>query len=151
MQFYYEDLPGISARFITPAELMKRGVNHVSVENTIALGTAGGWSGAEAINAETDLLKANRDYALVGMTVDTECAAVAVRGPDTGNLRIGVPGNPTLKHLTANWFMRLSDLFGLPLIPVINSNNKGGTQVDGVQDENGADPLVNTHWVELAP
>jgi len=148
---YYDDLEGVDAKLITFEEMQKRGVNYVSVENTLALLNAGGFSGEEAINSEYDLLKANTDYALVGYTVNTECACVSWRGVDTGNARVGGPGNETEKEQTANWFVTLARRFNMPLIPVFNANNKSGILVDGVQDENGADPLVNSMFVELAP
>src|SRR4051794_2146393 len=147
----YDDLPGIAGRFITADEVNKRAINILTVENTISLGTAGGWSGSEAINAEYDLFKANTDYALVGYMVDTECLAIAWRGADTGNLRVGGPGNETLRHVTAEWFMRLSKGYNLPAVPVLNSLNKAGISVDGAQDENGAVPLVQSLFVELSP
>lgn len=148
---WYEDLPGAAARFIGPDELARRAVNVVTVENTLALGTAGGYSGEESLVAEFDLLKANTDYALVGYTVTAECAAVRWRGADTANMGLGGPGNETLRHVTAEWFLRLSMRFGLPLIPVFNSANKNGILVDGAQDENGTDTTVNSIFVELAP
>jgi hypothetical protein len=148
---YYEDLPGIAGRFITHDEVQKRGVQLVNVENTIATGTGGGWSGSEAINAEYDLFKANTDYALIGYVTNTEAAAIAWRGADTGNMRVGGPGNETLRHVTADWFLRLSKGYGLPAVPVFNSQNKAGISIDAAQDENGADPLVNSIFVELSP
>lgn len=148
---YYEDLMGGGGNFISLDELLKRGVNYEGVENTLALGTAGGWSGAEAINAEYDNLKANTDYALVGFLTDTECAALAWRGANTGNYRVGGPGNELEKEITRDWFIHLTRGFGYPLIPVFNSNNKGAIMLDGSQDENGADPKVTTILVELAP
>lgn len=148
---YYEDMQGVAARMISPTELLKRGVNIFPVENTLSLGTAGGYSGEEAINAEYDLFKANTDYALVGYLTDTECAAIRWRGADTGNLGVGGPGNETLRHVTSDWFIRLSDMFALPLIPVFNSASKQAILIDGAQDENGADPCVNSIFVELAP
>lgn len=148
---YYEDVEGSDAKLISYDEMQKRGVNVVNVENTLALGTLGGWSGEEAINSEYDLLKAGTDYALVGYTVNTECALVSWRGVDTANVRVGGPGNETEKEQTANWFALLARRHNLPLIPVFNASNKGGILVDGVQDENGADPLVNSIFVELAP
>jgi hypothetical protein len=148
---FYEDLLGQAARFIAADELLRRGQHLVAVENTLALGTAGGWSGSEAINVEYDLWKANTDYALVGYVTDTECAAIAWKGPDTGNLRVGGPGNETLRHVTAEWFLRLSRMYGMPLIPVFNSANKGATSIDGAQDENGTDALVQSIFVELSP
>ena len=69
---YYEDLPGAAARLISVDELMRRAVNISGVENTLALGTTGGYSGSEAINAENDQYHANSEYALVGYLVDVE-------------------------------------------------------------------------------
>jgi hypothetical protein len=148
---WYEDLPGTAARLTTYEDIVRRGMNVVTVENTLALGTAGGYSGEEAINAEFDLLKANTDYALVGYTVDAECAVVGWRGADFGNLRIGGPGNETLRHVTSDWFSRLSRSFGLPLIPVFNSANRAGLLIDGAQDENGTDTTLTSILVELGP
>lgn len=146
---YYSDLPGTDARLITPEEAIRRMSHIVTVENTLALGTAGGFSGEEAINAEFDLLKANTDYALVGYLVSAECACVRWRGADTGNLGVGGPGNELRKSLTAEWFITLSKAYQLPLIPVFNSANKGAVLLDGVQDENGTDTTVTSIFYEL--
>jgi len=149
--FYYEDLPGGNARLITVDELMRRATNISGVENTLALGTAGGYSGAEAINAENDQFHASAEYAIVGYIVDTECAVVGYRGADTSNFRVGGPGIETFRDITADWFVRLARAFNLPLIPVMRAENKANTQIDGAQDENGADTTVITYCVELSP
>lgn len=146
---YYPDLPGSNGNFITYAEYMSRRVNILTVENTLALGTGGGYSGEEAINAEFDLLKANRDYAILGGNVSVECATIGWRGPDTGNVRVGMPGCDDVKIETRNWFVNLARVTGWPLIPVINAANKANTLIDGVQDENGADTTLTTILAEL--
>jgi len=148
---WYEDLPGVDAKLINAAELKERLVHIMTVENTLSLGTAGGYSGEEAINAEFDLWKANTEYALLGYTVDTECACVRWRGADVGNLGVGGPGNELIRELTRKWFLWLSEETGLPLIPVFNSANKGAILIDGAQDENGADTTVTSIFAELAP
>lgn len=148
---YYDDLPGVNSRLIDAEELKARMVNILSVENTLALGTAGGYSGEEAINAEFDLLKANTDYALIGYLVSAECACVRWRGVDFGNLGVGGPGNDTKNIHQARWFIDLSNEFGLPLIPVFNSANKAALLIDGAQDENGTDVTVISILAELAP
>lgn len=147
----YDDVQGVNGRFIKYEDVLKHGVHALTNENTLALGTAGGLSGEEAINAEIDLLKANTDYAVLGATFSAECLLVGLRGPDTGNVRVGLPGNETLRHVTADWFARLSRAFNEPWIPVINSANKASTFLDGMQDENGTDVLVTLQLVELAP
>jgi len=146
---YYEDLPGIAGRFIDRKTLQSRMVNIMTVENTLSLGTAGGWSGAEAINAEYDLFEANTDYALMGYLVSAECAAVRWRGSDTGNIGVGGPGDDSDQYLTSSWFVRLSDQYGLPLIPVFNSANKASIYIEGAQDENGVDVTVSSIFAQL--
>lgn len=148
---YYDDLPGQDARFISYADMQKKGMNELTVENTLATGVAGGYSGEEAINAEFDLLKANTDYALVGYLVDAECGSVRWRGVDFGNLGIGGPGNDTDKWQTREWFSRFSRILDTPLIPVFNSANKAGLLLDAHQDENGTDVTVTSILVELGP
>lgn len=146
---HYEDLPGISGKFIDSAELQSRMVHLLTVENTLALGTSGGYSGSEAINAEFDLFKGNTEYAIVGYSVSAECAAIGYRSSDFGNLRVGGPGNELDKVTTNNWFKMLSEAFAMPLIPVFNSANIDNVLVDGAQDENGTDVTVNTILAQL--
>lgn len=152
----YDDLPGQSGRFITPQELKTRGINQVGVENSLATGTGGGYTGEEAINADFDLLKANTDYALIGYNVspvagqtDGGAACVRWRGIDTGNLGVGGPATDLLKELTNKWFIWLSERSGYPCIPVFNSANRAGILLDAAQDENGLDIIVNSLLVEL--
>ena len=148
---YYEDLPGVDAQLITYEDLIKRGLETTVVENTIATTATGDYGGEEAINAEVDQFKANSPYAVVGYLVDTLCGVIRYRGSDTGNLGVGGPGEPTLRHQTAEWFARLARETGLPLIPVFNSANRAAFLVDATQDENGADVTVSTILVRLAP
>lgn len=146
---YYPELPGISAQFVGPDDLARRGTNIFTVENTLATPTLGGWGGGEAINVEFDQFHAGARYALVGYLVDTECTSVAWRGADTANLRVGGPGEETEREMTADWFARLSRAFNMPLIPVFSAENKGGITIEAVQDENGADVTVTSIFVEL--
>jgi hypothetical protein len=147
---YYPELPGIDARFISCEELMSRGRGIMGQTNVIATGTAGNFSGSQAINASQDNWKANVDYALVGYQVDVDCAAVRWIGSDSGNLGVGGPGNAKDKQLTSRWFYDLSDKFQIPLIPVFNAANKSSILIDAAQDENGADVTVTSLFVELA-
>jgi hypothetical protein len=145
----FEDLPGITARFITPEQLRARHEQLLTVENTIATGTTGGYSGAEAINAEIDQFQQGVDYAILGYKVDAECQAIGYRGPDFGNLRVGGPGDETDSDILPNWFVRLSHEFGMPLIPVFNGSNKASVLIDAAQDENGTDVTVTTFLAKL--
>lgn len=146
---YYDNLPGIDARLISPAEVLARGVNIMSSINTVTSATGPNYTGAEAINAEVDLMKANTDYALLGYFCSAQCNAVTWRGSDTGNIRLGGPGRLPNIDLTRNWFIQLSELSGLPCIPVINSANKANTFIEVQQDENAAAVTVTSIYVEL--
>jgi hypothetical protein len=148
-QVWYSDLPGQNARLFTWDEIKAKIRNMLTVRLAITQGTTAGYNGARAINADVDLLKANQDYAVLGMTTDVECAALCLRGPDTANLRVSVPGEPDLWEDTAWWFRMLSMHYGLKTIPVINSANKGGTLIDAVNDENGGTSNVTIYLAEL--
>jgi len=147
---YYENLPGAQARFISPDEVKRRMVHLFTVEKSISLGTSGGWSGSAAINTTYDQFKADTDYALLGYLVSAECVAVRWIGADVANLGIGGPGNDTDKDCTRDWFVKLSRMTGLPLVPVFNAANKTGILVDGAQDENGTDSILTSIFAELA-
>jgi hypothetical protein len=149
LQVYYPDLPGQNARLLDWAGVQGRMVNLIGQRIAMTIGSTAGYNGARAINADTDLLKANTDYALLGATTDVETAAITVKGPDTGNVRVAVPGEPGLIHHCNYWFKRLSVATGFPVIPVINSANKGGTQVEVVGDENGGTANVTLWLAEL--
>jgi len=146
----YDDLPGVAGTFISSDEMRQRVVNMVTVENTIAAGILGNYSGQEAINAEFDLLHANTDYAIVGYVVNVACAAVRWLSSDFGNLGLGGPGNLVEKALTANWFDVISRKSGMPLIPVFNSANASSVLIDVAQDDGGVDVTVNTILAQLS-
>lgn len=124
---YYTDLPGAMARLAQWAEISNRIKNLAGVEVDVTTSaTAGQWSSGTAINATFDNLQANADYALLGYVTDTSVGAVAISGPDTSNYRIGGPGNTDQKQ-TRQFFVDMGDASGRPYIPIINSNNRGGT------------------------
>lgn len=142
---WYEDVPGIAGRLITAEEARSRVGKITTVFATISAGTSGGWSGEEAITAESDLLLANRDYAVLGAVVQDRCAAVGLRAPDWGGQRIAVPGEPNDSELTSRFFVELAARMGQAAVPVFNSGNKGNVLLDAAQDENGTD--VEVAWV----
>lgn len=146
---YYDDVSGADAHFATFEEIQPRIVNLVTVENTLATGVAGGYSGEEALNAEFNLLKGNTDYALLGYLVDVECLAVRWRGIDTSNIGVGGPGDETARDLTRNWFVNLSRAYSVAAIPIFNSANIAGIFLDAHQDENGADVTVTSILAQL--
>lgn len=146
----YEDLPGVDGYFIDEAELDRRADDLYAFQNTLALGTVGGYSGSELINAEQDQLKANTDYAILGWTIQVGALTVRYIGQDWGNLGVGGPAQPS-DDTSERWFVKLSRECGMPLIPVFNSSNKSSLFIDGATDENGVDAVVNTMTCRLRP
>lgn len=124
---YYEDLDGADAKLATWDQIVSRIANLLTIEVAVTgPTTSGDWSAGNAINSAFDVLKADTKYAVLGYQCDTESLAVALQGPDTANYRIGGPG--CIEPLeTRDWFIRHSRETNRPYIPIINSNNRGGT------------------------
>jgi len=137
MQVLYEDLANVQGRFIGWAELLERGnmgkLNTIQVSMT---GTAAGYTGEELITADSNLLMANRDYAVLGITTAVQCGAIYLYGPDTGYQKAAVPGGVSEADFGRDWFCSLSRAMDAPLIPVINSGNRASTYIGIVQNEN---------------
>jgi hypothetical protein len=147
---YYDDLPGVAARLIDAPTLQRFGRNTMGQYFTLTTGITGGYSGAVAVNAAADNWKANTDYALIGAVVDTRVGTIRVTGVDSGNIGVGIPGEPTMQDLTSEWFSSLSFAFGLPLIPVFNSANKFNIFVDATGNDTAITTYGTLWFVELA-
>lgn len=150
-QIYYPDLPGTAARFIDVDAMVNRAVNQVTIFDTTTATAGGAYGGSRALNAASDLLRANTDYALLGAHVTVLCGALTVRGVDSGNLRVGIPGMPLRPDITGTWFVQLTEQFGIPLIPVFNSANKAGIFIENITDENLAAVPFSLILVQLSP
>jgi hypothetical protein len=132
---YYPNLPGVDANFITCAQLMsynnplnKTGLHYVNFVSASSAATAGQIGTGVLINSTNDQYKAGHTYALLGYEVSAQCTSILVQGTDTGNLYVGGPGSLDLK-VTRSWFYQLANAQNLPLIPCIQANNKGTTNV----------------------
>ncbi|MEM3675409.1 MAG: hypothetical protein QXG08_08070 [Candidatus Methanomethyliaceae archaeon] len=146
---WYEDLPGVTARLTNYGDIAARIKNIFTVRAGLTPSTTGDYSGTKAINADYDLFKANVDYALLGYKVTAEAFMIGIRGPDTGNLRIGMPAAVGFEDETEEFFIRLNERWKVPTIPVINGSNKFSTTLDVVQDETGTGTTVTLIMAEL--
>ena len=148
---FYEDMPGQVARLIDYDTLMRFGTRQTTIAASIDPGVAGNWGGSEAINADSDLLRANTDYALLGACAGLQITAIGFNGPDSGNARVAIPGDIDMFELNQRWFVEWSRATGLPCIPVFNSANKGSSNFVLADDENGAATTFQVNLVELSP
>jgi hypothetical protein len=128
MLIRYEGASASQGRFATWQQIKPLIKNYLTVQvDAAGPVTTGDWSPGTNFNNLTNLLKANTFYAILGYQTDAPCNAIAVRGADTGNFRVGGPGSQDPVE-TRDWFKRLSDEHGQAYIPVINSQNVGNTQ-----------------------
>ena len=148
---YYSNISGINARLyswptIQPLIVNEAGVQVSAESNT---GSPGQWGVAVAYNSGLYRLKANTDYAILGVTVSLPCTAVYINGIDTGNLNVGVPGYWNVKD-GADFFVRKANQYGTPHIPVINSNNAPNINVAVASVTESATSLVTFRVAQLS-
>lgn len=147
---YYANTSAGSARNAMWEQVKPLILNHLTVQVDVAGPvTSGDWSPGTNLTNFTDLLHADTWYAVLGYELDAACLAVALRGPDTGNYRVGGPGG--LSPLESrDWFKRMSQIHGTPHIPVINSQNDGATQAFVSRITAAGTVNVTFHMVELS-
>lgn len=141
---HYEDLPGINQKLLTDAQLHSRFEKLTNVDVSITSTAGPSYGTPVALAASADLLLANREYAVLGVTNRAAAGAAYLVGPDTGNVRVGVPGDILKPEITSQFFPLLSRVTGLPCIPVINSGNKASTFFGVSHNENSA--AMNLTW-----
>lgn len=144
---HYANFPGISMRSMTADAVDSRAKDYTTVEASVAAVATGEYS-VEAIAADSDLLKANTDYAVLGMSSRTAAHSLVISSPDFGNIRVGVPGH--LRPEVGNqWFMLQSRCHKLPLVPVFNTGNKAQVNIGFCGDENAAATVITVHLARL--
>ena len=145
------DSPNIQGgRFITAEECDARNRNLVGIQITpSAAGSTSTYGTAEAIDTDDNRLKANTDYALMGITTDLPFTTLGIFGPDTANFTIPCPGHWDTSK-AGGWFYEMAKRWREPLIPVINSNNKGVTFAKVADAGGGSNPKVTLLFVELS-
>lgn len=150
MLIYYADLPGIQARLISIEDLNIRAIELATVTNNIVTIATEGRSVPVPINGETDILKANTDYALLGATIDGSVSNIGYSGADFGNLRVGMPGDEDSPDLTKDFFVRLAKMTGKAVIPVFNSANADNLLMDVVHNETTLTTQIDTMLARLS-
>lgn len=128
LQIYYSDLQGVNSNLKTWADIKPHIVNIKPVEvDCTSSATIGAWSDTLITTTENQL-KANYNYALLGFTESANLLCAGIKGPDTGNLRVVCPAaSPTLR--LTDYFVFVSQQFGIPFIPVFNANNRQATYI----------------------
>lgn len=143
---FYPDLPGVAFNGVTSQYVKQNGGNHVGVYVNPTSGS-GNWGTSVVLNSSTDLLHAGKQYAVMGFTSQTPVAACGLVGIDTGNLRVGGPilGDPSVDSFL---FATLAEKHNAPLIPVIQANNAGATNIY-LAHTTGASTKMSVYLIEL--
>lgn len=127
LSVFYSNLPGVAARLHSPGDVLPL-IDQLVVQQ-VTIGAVVPPNPATALLTSLyNTLKANRDYAILGFETDVPLAGVGVQGADTGNLIAGF-GVPADIFKTRDIFIRMSDEYQLPLIPVINAANAPATNL----------------------
>ena len=147
---YYANLPGIQARLISLEDLNIRAVELATLTNGIQAVDLGVRTAGEPINMDTDILKANTDYALLGATIEGSQACIGYSGADFGNLRVGMPADENTPELTKDFFVRLARATGKAVIPVFNSANADNIQIDVLGNDNTTASVIDTMLARLS-
>jgi len=115
--------PGLGGgNFLSWSQLRKKGFNLQAIDFSIATSAAGYTT--QAGSTWGSLLRANQDYAILGITTTVANASVAFLGPDSGNVGVGLPGVTSDPQWSAGYFGELSRMHGdLECIPTFNSGN----------------------------
>lgn len=130
--------------WLTEAEMWKRATKLTTVEASLTSAAGPNYSGTELITADSALLQANRDYAVLGFSSRTRVHLAGIVGPDTGNDRIACPCM-LRPDVTARFF---PDFLGM--VPVINSGNAGSTNFFVHTDENAGTFVITCYLALLA-
>lgn len=125
----YDDLPGASAVFTNPDQVVALRKSTVGIRvSAVGSATRGAYGATRAFNADDARLHANTWYALLGANSQLVVNTVALVGPDWGGQVIGLPLG-YLQQGSSSWFLDQSIKWGKPLIPCFNSNNVGNILV----------------------
>lgn len=119
-----------------------------TIEQAIVSAAGPGYSGTALINATTNLLIPNREYAVVGFSSRTRVHLAGIVGPDTGNARVGCPCF-LRREFTSQFFKLLSQVHREPLIPIIKANSAAQTSFFVHTDENAGTFTITMHLVLL--
>ena len=150
----YEDLGGIDARFIGAEGVKKRleSLYNPFIACPVVDFTA--YGNAVPITQLDDQLKANREYAILGMTYGQDsslAACVRITAPDWGNLKVAVPSSAFGPGAPNMYFYDLARRFGIECIPVFNASNKDTIFFDSIGTGLGGNVNITVTCALLKP
>ena len=150
-QLIWYEGPGVpDSKFIGYEECMSKIVNLVGIRvSPAAHASTSTYGTAESLDTDDNRLKANTWYALLGHTTDLPHTTLTIKGPETGNLRVPMPGAVD-PGLTQGFFLELARRFQKRMVPVFNANNKANIFLECADVGGGTTPLTSLKFAELS-
>jgi len=149
LQILYDQVPGAEGQYITPDELMSRGKQPLGWVASITHSAKLSWTNAGTLDAVRDVWKRDKRYAVLGAKMSTNVVALALRGPDTGNVRIAVLPERNDRVKSLEYFVDLSLMLSKGVIPVIEGANMGATQLEFLGLATSGSEDITLYCVEL--
>src|SRR5436309_1968444 len=145
----YDDLPGTFGQFASWESVMALRETTIGLRCApVASATPGAYGTARALNADDTRLTGGKYYAVLGWTLQTVATTVTLKGPSTGNNRVGLPGGALTLDTTMG-FVQLSQQFGKPLIPVLNGYDAASYFLECADGEASTSPKVDLFMYQL--
>ena len=146
----YDDLPGTFGQFASWETVQALRETTIGLRCApVASGTPGLYGTARALNADDTRLTGGKYYAVLGWTLQTVCTTLTLKGPSTGNNRVGLPGG-ALTLDTMMGFVDLSKQFGKPLIPILNGYDAASYFLEAADGEASTSPKVDLFMYQLS-
>ena len=146
----YDDLPGTFGQFASWETVQALRETTIGLRCApVASGTPGLYGTARALNADDTRLTGGKYYAVLGWTLQTVCTTITLKGPSTGNNRVGLPGG-ALTLDTMMGFVQMSREFGKPLIPILNGYDAASYFLEAADGEASTSPKVDLFMYQLS-
>lgn len=145
----YDDLPGVRATFATWDQVQNYKATTIGLNSLpVASGTKGAYGASRALNADDTRASADKYYAILGCSVQTQVTTISLVSTVWGGQRIGIPVG-ALDLDNNMWFVTESIKSGKPLIPVVNANDFGNVLIQVADSAASTSPKVDWVMYEL--
>ena len=145
----FDDLPGVQPLMDTWENIKPRIIHTMGCEVDVTSGAIGAWGASAALNSAFDNFEAGANYAWLGYTLSVACLGISMTGKDTGNVRIGGPGN-TDPIETRSYFVDWDVRNPQPRIPIIQANNRSSTILQNVDVAAATATKVTLYLAQLS-
>jgi len=149
LQMLYDQVPGAEGQYMSPDELAGRGKQPMDWIKSITHSAKLTWTDGGTLDSARDVWKRDKKYAWIGAKMGANIVALAIRGPDTGNVRVAVLPERNDRVKSLEYFIDLSQMLGRGLIPVIEGANVGATSVEFLGLATSGSENIALYFVEL--